>query len=136
MNKTSQLLTVAMAGLGLLAGCRDVGSEPNTGPVVPLLPPGSTVSFQQNVTPILTRYGCTGCHGGSGGLHVGTVSQLKAGGNHGPAVTPGNASASLIMKKLSEVPPFGTRMPEGGPYLPDSVQQVIGTWINQGANEN
>jgi hypothetical protein len=89
-----------------------------------------------DVRPILARYGCISCHGGNGGLFVGTVEQLRQGGQHGPAVTPGNAAGSLIIQKLSSIPPFGDRMPQGGPYLPDSTVQVIRNWITEGALDN
>jgi len=124
----------ATAFLVLVAGCKDFGSEPGYPPEVP--PPGATISFQNNVKPILTRYGCVSCHGGTSGLRVDTVPNLKRGGFNGPAVIPLNSAGSLLVKKISATPPFGDRMPQGGPYLPDSVQQVIKTWIDQGALDN
>ncbi len=118
----------------ILGGCKDAGTEPQV--VTPPGNTGSTVSFQQRVLPILTRSGCTGCHGGTNGLTVGTVAGLLQGGIHGPAVIAGNADASLIIRKTSPTPPFGDRMPQGGPYLADSTIQVIKDWINQGAQNN
>lgn len=123
-----------LAAVLLVGGCQDLGSEPQGSVVVP--PLGTTVSFQANVKPILARYGCTSCHGGTSGLYVDTVPHLKQGGLNGPAVVPLNSSASLLSKKVSTAPPFGSRMPQGGPYLPDSVQQVINRWIDQGALDN
>ncbi len=118
----------------ILAGCQDLGVAPDvvtTPPPPP--PPGGTLTFSADVLPILQHYGCTGCHGGSGGLYVGTVAQLEQGGNHGPAIVPGDGAGSNIFKKLSPNPPFGNRMPQGGPYLPDSTIQLIKNWIDQGA---
>jgi hypothetical protein len=40
------------------------------------------------------------------------------------------------MKKMSPTPPFGDRMPQGGPYLSDSITAVIATWIKQGGKDN
>lgn len=99
-------------------------------------PPPATVSFAQGVLPIFQRNGCIACHGGSGGLHVGTVAELLSGGSHGPAVVPGHADNSNLIKKLQSSPPFGVRMPQGGPYLPDSTVTVLRTWINEGAQNN
>jgi len=93
------------------------------------------VSFSSNILPIFLRNGCLSCHGGLGGLEVGTVAQLLRGGDHGPVIVPGNAAASHIIQKLSPNPPFGERMPLGG-SLPDSTVQVIRNWINQGAHNN
>ena len=135
-SRTRSWLPVPMvlAAVFLLGGCQDLGSEPGGSPVTP--PPGTVVSFQTNVKPILARYGCTSCHGGTSGLYVDTVPHLKQGGFNGPAVIPLNSAGSLLVKKISATPPFGDRMPQGGPYVPDSLQQVISRWIDQGAPDN
>jgi hypothetical protein len=127
-------ILLALLTCSILAGCQDMGTTPEFS-TVPSSPPLSqdTLTFAANILPIFQRYGCTGCHGGSGGLFVGSVSQLLKGGVHGAAIVPGNGSGSNIIKKLSPNPPFGSRMPEGGPYLPDSTIQVIKTWIDEGA---
>jgi hypothetical protein len=127
----SRMVLVGCAGL--LAACSDMGSEPQNTP--PPAVPGQ-VSFSQNVIPIFNSSGCTGCHGGNGGLVVGTVQQLLQGGNNGPAIVPGSAASSILVQKLSPTPPFGERMPQGGPYLADSAINVIGAWIDQGALNN
>jgi len=116
--------------LWLLSGC----NSSMTDPTVPA-PSGGT-SFRSAVLPILRTNRCETCHGGTSGLTVGTVAGLLHGGDHGPAVLPGNADSSLIIRKLSPSPPFGSRMPLGGPYLPDSTVAVIRAWINEGAKDN
>ena len=136
MNIRNLLSPPLIAASVLLVGCQDIGTEPQTN-----VPPntgggGQNVSFQQRVLPIFLRYGCPGCHGGTNGLTVTTVAALLQGGIHGPAVAPGKADSSLIIKKTSPNPPFGDRMPQGGPYLPDTTRQVIKDWINQGAQNN
>jgi hypothetical protein len=134
MTLTNTLHAGLLIILFLLAGCKDMGTEPQA--ATPSGNTGSAVSFQQRVLPIFTLSGCTGCHGGTNGLTVGTVASLLQGGIHGPAVIPGNADGSLIIKKTSPTPPFGERMPQGGPYLADTTIQVIRDWINQGAQDN
>ena len=118
------------------AGCNDMGINPPPVPVVIHIDTVSTVSFQNSVLPIFQKFGCYDCHGGTNGLFVHTVSDLLKGGVNGPAIVPGNADASLLMKKTSPTPPFGDRMPQGGPYLSDSVRAVIASWITQGAKDN
>jgi len=131
-------ITILLTSL-IIVGCSDNGSDP-TGPSnvqnPPPPPTTQSVSFQSQVKPIFQRHGCNGCHGGSGGLFVQTVAQLLQGGGHGPAVVAGNANESILIKKLLPNPPFGDRMPQGGPFLPDSSLQVLRDWINQGAKEN
>ena len=122
--------------LAFAGGCTDMGVSPPPSAAVPDSTGGGGVSFAKDVIPIFIRYGCYGCHGGTNGLVVGTVADLLKGGIHGPAIIPGNADSSLIMKKTSPTPPFGDRMPQGGPYCPDSVRAVIAAWINQGAKDN
>jgi hypothetical protein len=136
----ARFLTVSavyMLAILLLAGCSDKGNDPTSANQQPPPPPVTQdVSFQSQIRPIFQQRGCDGCHGGNGGLFVQTVAQLLQGGSHGPAIVPGKADSSNLIKKLSPNPPFGDRMPQGGPYLPDSTIQIIRTWINQGAKNN
>jgi len=133
---SSKKIFLVLASSVILAGCQDLGMSPDITSTPPVQPPPTetTLSYSANISPILQRYGCAGCHGGSGGLFVGSVTQLQTGGFHGPAIVVGNGAGSNIIKKLSSTPPFGDRMPQGGPYLPDSTIQVIKAWIDQGAN--
>ncbi len=133
MNKSFAGVILCFATVLILDGCTDMGSETMS---VHLSPPAAEISFQNTIKPIFQTYGCTGCHGGSGGLFVQTVAQLLNGGDHGPAIVPGKADSSIIIKKLSSSPPFGLRMPQGGPSLPDSTRNMIRDWINQGAKNN
>jgi hypothetical protein len=131
------LLFIVAIGIG---GCRDLGQEPAGMTAPPPTPPPSTtgVSFLNDVRPIFANptIGCLGCHGGTNGLFLGTRQGVLAGGNHGPAVVPGNSAASLLIQKMSATPPFGVRMPDGGNPVPDSLVQKIRNWIDQGALDN
>jgi len=118
-------------GFTVAVGCKESPTNPNT--------PGTgsgEASFQQQVKPIFGKYGCPTCHGGMAGLTVVTVATLLEGGTHGPAIIPGSPDSSLLVKKISLTPPFGDRMPRGGPYLSDGEIQVIKTWIAEGAKDN
>ncbi len=120
----------------LLWGCRDYGIAPDIAAPAPPVTVVAPVSYKSNVLPIFVRWGCEGCHGGTNGLIVTSVASLLKGGIHGPAIVPGNADASILVEKVSATPPFGVRMPQGGPYLSDSTIQVIKNWINSGALDN
>lgn len=135
MNRQVVLQGSLVLGFVLgVVGCKDLGGEP---PMMGAAPPAPVVvSFANNIIPIFQTYGCYQCHGGTNNLDTHTVAGLLLGGDHGPAIVPGNADSSLIMKKTSITPPFGDRMPQGGPYLPDNVRNVIRDWINQGARNN
>ena len=129
--------TIALAMVGLM-GCADLGTDPSTATSASQNQPqqSADVSFQNHIRPIFQSHGCVGCHGGSGGLSLQTVAQLLQGGSHGAAIVAGKAGSSTLIAKLSPNPPFGSRMPLGGPYLPDSTIQLIAQWINQGAKDN
>ena len=132
------LIAALMMTASVLTGCSDMGSAagPDTSISTPPPQSGQDVSFQSQISPIFQRYGCNSCHGGSGGITVQTVSQLLQGGLHGPSVIAGKADTSGLIRKLLPNPAYGDRMPQGGPYLPDSTIQTIKLWINQGAKNN
>jgi hypothetical protein len=96
------------------------------------------VSFVNDVFPVFISAGCTGCHGGTNSLFVDTYAHLMSGTSvHGPVVTAGNGEGSVIIKKLRGTATFvGDRMPQGGPYLANSVIDKISLWITQGAKNN
>lgn len=135
MKKFFAGVILCIAVVPILDGCSDMGSEATLIVHSPP-PPTAEISFQNNIQPIFQTYGCNGCHGGSGGLFIQTVAQLLKGGDHGPAIVPGKADSSIIIKKLLSPPPFGQRMPQGGSALPDSTTNIIRGWINQGAKNN
>ena len=45
-------------------------------------------------------------------------------------ISPGNAAESILFGKISDPPPFGARMPFGGPYLTDTQIGAVKSWIN------
>ena len=99
---------------------------------------GSTcnISYSTTIQPIFTA-NCTGCHGGSGGLNLGSYSTLMSGGNSGVVVISENGSGSYLIKKLRGAETIsGDRMPKSGGYLDESDIQLIETWIDEGAQNN
>jgi len=111
----------------LTAGCND--STPSE-------PVEDIISFSNDVLPIFQQHGCSSCHGGEAGLFVTTVQGLLAGGENGPAVIPGDSQNSMLIQKLSPNPPFGGRMPLGSSPVPESQQNIIKQWIDEGAEDN
>ena len=86
-------------------------------------------SFEHDLLPILTtRCALSGCHVADGphGLDFRTYESFVAGGEHGPAYIPGNASESEIIEQIAS----GT-MPLGGPPLSAPEVQLFVDWINQ-----
>lgn len=87
--------------------------------------------FENEVRPLLAQ-SCIKCHGSEkqeGGLRLDSLDHMLAGGESGPAIAPGAVADSLIVSAIRyqdfEMPPSGQLSPE--------AQQVIETWIEQGA---
>lgn len=73
---------------------------------------------------------CVSCHAGgnsSGGF--GFIDDSQAIISSG-LIIPGDAGASVFYAKMTASPPYGSRMPSGGPFLSDSELAVIADWIN------
>jgi hypothetical protein len=90
------------------------------------------VSFAADVAPILS-HSCMQCHGIANpmaNLDLRTRDGALRGGQHGPAMVPGNASASLIYRHVTgqEAP----QMPLGGKLSTEQIA-VLKSWIDAGA---
>src|SRR6266849_4770273 len=90
------------------------------------------VSFSEDVAPILTNK-CMQCHGQTplmGGLDLRSRATAVKGGQHGPAVIPGQAAASSLYRHLTgQEQPL---MPLGG-HLSEPEISTIKDWIEGGA---
>src|SRR5690349_9487599 len=92
------------------------------------------VDYLRDVKPILAK-NCYQCHGAKaqkGGLRVDTVANLKEGGDTGPAITPGQSGASLLIKAVTGAEGV-TRMPLKKPALPAEHITLLKAWIDAGA---
>ena len=70
-----------------------------------------------------------------GGLDLDDLDAIKAGGLTAgdQVVVPGNPCASQLLAKLKDDPPFGSRMPRGGPPLETTLRILLTDWIVEGA---
>ncbi len=92
--------------------------------------------FEKQIRPILVEH-CYDCHGpdeASGGLRLDQKSGWERGGEGGPAIVPGDASASLLIRAVSwqdaelKMPPE-----DAGGKLTDLEIDALTTWIRRGA---
>jgi len=99
-----------------------IGSEP---------PSPSSPTYEGEIRPILKTM-CFHCHGEEethqGGLDVRLVRLMQQGGESGPAIVAGDASSSLLWKRIES-----DEMPEGRKKLSASQKEVIRNWIQAGA---
>lgn len=96
--------------------------------------PAFSVDFNSDVAPVLIQR-CLECHKGaapSGGLSLETANGLKAGGDSGPVVSPGNPGASVLLARINsgEMPPPVKGVPQ---HLSVKERKVITEWIQSGA---
>ncbi len=97
------------------------------------LDPAQVEFFEERIRPVLVEH-CYECHAGAskqlrGGLRVDARDLIRAGGDSGPAVVPGDVAASLLIEALRyesyEMPPEGK--------LPDDVIADFVKWVEMGA---
>jgi hypothetical protein len=94
-----------------------------------------TISYSSHIKPLFVSYGCSGCHGGSGGLFVTPYANLFTTGDHKPVVVAGDTN-SVIIKKIEGIAGFGSQMPLGGPMMTSGDLNTIILWVRNGAPEN
>ncbi len=93
-------------------------------------------AYRDNVRPLLATR-CFSCHGAltqEAGLRLDTTALMRAGGESGAALVPGDVAASLILARVRDPDP-ATRMPpeaEGEPFSAEEIAVLEG-WIRAGA---
>ncbi len=146
-NQTGVLVLSAVT-VGLLAcglACQESLQDSEPPP-----PRGGTVSFEQDLVPLL-RTACTGCHSPGGSAAISGIPMILTADQaydaivaqpsvQDPAwtlVVPGDAESSLLYLKVSsDTPPVGVRMPRFSPVLSATQIGLIRDWIDQGALNN
>ena len=95
--------------------------------------PAVAVDFVRDIKPIFVAR-CYDCHGPGeerGGLSLAGRRLALAGGDHGPALVPGSAETSALVRRLTgrDAP----AMPFEGDPLPAEEIELVRLWIDQGA---
>ena len=121
-----------------LYGCGGGGGDSTpTGPT-------SNVSFASSIQPIFTSF-CISCHtpGGTSAFlplttsvsYSNLVNKTSTQPSGGTLVIPGNSADSVLYKRISGSS-VGDQMPKGLPPLGTTDQNLIKTWIDEGAKNN
>jgi hypothetical protein len=108
-------------------------SAPTDAPAATDTPAAATVSFANDVMPILQSR-CINCHGGQDtkeGLSFASYETLMAGSQNGPVIVPGDPTNSLLIQLIQE-----GKMPKRGPKLTPDQLQILIDWILTGALNN
>jgi len=89
------------------------------------------VTFEEHVRPLLKAH-CLDCHGATetleGSLDLRLVRLMRAGGDSGPAIVPGDAAGSLILQRVR-----AGDMPPGEKKMSAAEQDLLARWISAGA---
>jgi len=98
-------------------------------------PDEGALLFERHVLPTL-RESCFECHGPAvngpeGGLAIKSREALLAGGDGGPALVPGDAAKSELVRAIRYDDPFLSMPPSG--KLPDDEIAAIERWVELGA---
>lgn len=120
-----------------LYGCGGGGDSTPTGPT-------ANVSFSSSIQPIFTSF-CISCHPTNGQAsflpltsnvsYINLVNKTSTQSGGGTLVIPGNSADSILYKRVSGNS-VGDQMPKGGPFLSTTDQNLIKTWIDEGAKDN
>jgi mono/diheme cytochrome c family protein len=109
-------------GLVLLAGSSAVSAA------------SSGADYESQVKSIFKKH-CFACHGAlkqEGNLRLDTVPSMLRGGDSGAAIAPGDAAASLIIKRVTSTD-ASERMPQEAEPLKADQIEAIKAWIAAGA---
>jgi hypothetical protein len=92
--------------------------------------------FESKIRPVLVEH-CYRCHSAKagkseGGLRLDSRSGIRAGGDRGAAVVPGDAKKSVLLTAISHTD-SDLKMPPKKERLPESILNDFQTWINAGA---
>jgi len=129
INPRKSLILFTLAATALLSGCDNT-------------PPAKTISFSQDIKPILEAH-CLECHneGGAGavasGLKMTSYASLMEGTKFGPVIKPGNSLSSTLVILVEGRANSAINMPHGDrPPLSKAQIQTLRQWIDQGAPNN
>ena len=134
----------------LFVGCEHVDDNEDVGCAIPYNAsdyPASTISFQNDIVPILANNSCSSefCHGNAdsppSNFSVLSAESLLGPGNEAAQletcdIVRGNPDESYLVKKLAGTASIGERMPLGGSPVSSSDLATIRQWITEGAPNN
>ena len=95
-------------------------------------PAASADFFESKIRPVLAN-NCYNCHGNSqlGGLRLDSRDGMLKGGKCGPAIVPGDAEKSLLIRAIQQTGST-LKMPQGGKLKDDEIDNIV-AWVNAGA---
>lgn len=102
--------------------------------ILPALAAAREADLPKQAHAVLSRR-CAACHSGTrreGGLSLATRADLLRGGDRGPAISPADPGASLLLRAVRGAAGL-QRMPPGGENLSPAELDLLQRWIDAGA---
>lgn len=104
----------------------------------------ATVSFSRDIQPMLVSTMPGGCmkhtlmQAPGVMFDPSTYESLRSGGKYSQRniIINCDPCRSILVQKLSALPPYGTRMPMDPPYWTDDEMTKLRDWIAEGAQDN
>lgn len=139
--RTRFLTSIACLGMtAILAACdRPAGTQ--TPAQETAAAPPATVSYAEDVAPILQKH-CAECHlpgllgAEATGFLVDSYASVMDGSQYGPVIKPGQADTSSLYILLTADENITVHMPHGKDSLPAEEIATIRAWIDSGAPDN
>ncbi|HEY2431265.1 MAG TPA: PSD1 and planctomycete cytochrome C domain-containing protein [Vicinamibacterales bacterium] len=133
MTKAHASIALAFSTFAAVTTIRIVAQVPAAKDMAPLPTPAQAEFFEANIRPVLLDT-CGECHTDDekGDLRVDSRAALLKGGEHGPAIVPGDPDKSLLIQTIrreGDAP----KMPKKKPKLPDQTIAAFAEWVRQGA---
>jgi hypothetical protein len=97
--------------------------------------PAADPDFTRDIEPLLSRH-CLPCHGDrkqESGLRLDHPDPAARGGDHGPAIVPGNPDGSILLQVLRGTHADLARMPYRKDALAPAEVELLTAWIQAGA---
>ena len=95
------------------------------------LPLSAQIDYATQIDPIFSKYGCKGCHGGTGNLFLDSYQNLMTTGNSAPVVVASDTNSVLVKRLKGD---GVSRMPFGAGAVDNADLRLIIEWILEGAN--
>jgi hypothetical protein len=130
-GRTSSALRILRGSIALAAWCAAIGSARAQEAGTERAP---SINFERRVKPILESR-CFSCHGPEkqkSNLRLDAREHAIKGGENGPALVPGAASESEMIRRV-EAEDRLERMPPTGAPLEEAQISILRGWIDQGA---
>lgn len=129
-------IVLGILGLLLLAPGQILADEPDSKQEPANDNAAGLAFFETNIRPVLVKR-CYACHSqqagkSEGNLLVDSRETLRAGGDRGPAIVPGDMQASLLLTAISQTDPDFKMPPRGKPLTAGEVD-AFKKWIAIGA---